>query len=59
LRFFTRRSGAALLRQSGLELRSTASNLAGGRRYALLNLLTFGVMRDFLCAQHIYVGTKP
>ncbi len=58
LRFFTHDSGADLIRGAGLTLRATTANLAGGRRYALLDRVTLGIMSDFLRSQYLYVCTK-
>lgn len=58
LRFFTRTSGAALVRSGGLTLKTTISKVATGRRFQLLNAITLGAIRDFLSPQNIYVAVK-
>ena len=58
LRFFTRKSGADLMQQAGLNLQAIKGKLPGARRYALLNTVTMGLLRDFLCSQYLFVGTK-
>ena len=58
LRFFTRNSGAALVSNGGLTLKASVSKVAPGLRFQLLNLMTLGVLRDFLSPQNIYVAVK-
>jgi 2-polyprenyl-3-methyl-5-hydroxy-6-metoxy-1,4-benzoquinol methylase len=58
LRFFTRETGRQLVQQSGLSVQGVKGKLAGGRKFALINLLTAGLMRDFLNMQYLFVGKK-
>lgn len=58
LRFFTRSTGASLVQGGGLMLKKNIPKVAAGRRFKLLNVLTLGVLEDFLSPQNIYVARK-
>ena len=58
LRFFTRDTGAALVRCGGLKVNQTVPKLGGGCRYRLINIFTLGAFKDFLSAQYLYVAVK-
>jgi 2-polyprenyl-3-methyl-5-hydroxy-6-metoxy-1,4-benzoquinol methylase len=59
LRFFTRQSGAELLRGAGLAIRKVRSQLPVARRYRLINFVSLGLFRDFLTAQYLFAAEKP
>lgn len=58
LRFFTRQSAMSLLTGAGLTLETVRSNLGSGRRWSLVDSLSFGLLRDFLAIQFLLKGTK-
>lgn len=58
LRFFTRRTGAEMLLNAGLNIQKVRARLPGGRRYNLLNTFSLGVVKDFLTEQYIFAAEK-
>ena len=58
LRFFTRRTGAEMLRGAGLNIQKTRARLPGGRKYTLINAISFGFLKDFLTEQYIFAAEK-
>lgn len=58
LRFFTRTSGAALVRSGGLDLKLAIPKVAPGRKFQILNIATLGAVKEFLAPQNIYVAVK-
>jgi 2-polyprenyl-3-methyl-5-hydroxy-6-metoxy-1,4-benzoquinol methylase len=58
LRFFTRSTGAALIRSGGLVLKKTIPKVSAGRRFKILNALTLSVFEDFMSPQNIYIAIK-
>jgi 2-polyprenyl-3-methyl-5-hydroxy-6-metoxy-1,4-benzoquinol methylase len=59
LRFFTRETGAELVRSAMLELKSGVALVHNSRKYRYLNFITLGGLRDLLSAQNLYVAVKP
>jgi len=58
LRFFTRRTGAEMLRAANLHIYKIRAGFPGARRYPIINLLSAGLIRDFLSAQYVYAAEK-
>ena len=58
LHFFVRDSAVALMNNAGLEVRSAMQSGVGGPKAHILDLLTFGLMRDHLTKQYILAGQK-
>jgi len=60
LRFFTREAAIELVRDAGFEV-STVRGVGTepGRRGYVPNLLTLGLLRDFLTRQYVVQGVKP
>jgi SAM-dependent methyltransferase len=58
LRFFTRRTGAEMLRAANLHIYKIRAGFPGKRRYPIIDLLSLGLIRDFLAAQYVYAAEK-
>jgi O-antigen biosynthesis protein len=57
LRFFTRRSCCKMLKDADFEVERWHM-LLGGRRYSLLNAVTFGIFKEFLGPQIVVLAKK-
>ncbi len=57
LRFFTRRSCFNMLREAGFDVEQWRM-LIGGRKYQLLNRVTFGIFDEFLGSQTVTLARK-
>jgi 2-polyprenyl-3-methyl-5-hydroxy-6-metoxy-1,4-benzoquinol methylase len=60
LRFFTRESAVALVRDAGFDVRAVRGlGTERGKRGHALHLATFGLFRDFLTRQYLVQATRP
>ena len=57
LRFFTKTTAVEMLKKSGLN-EIKVKPLIHGRRYKLLNILFFGLLKSLLASQWVLTGTK-
>lgn len=58
MRFFVRTSAVALLNAAGLSVDAGLKSGLQGKKSKLLDVLTFGLMRDRLAKQYILAGKK-
>lgn len=58
LRFFVKRTAIEMMSRPGLSIERVASSPISGRRYKIMNFLTFGLLRSFFTLQYFVVARK-